>query len=235
MAKLLIIADDLTGALDTGIQFSQQGISTCVETNMDGRYHIDFHKADVVVVNAESRHILAESAYRVVKGIAEAGLQAGAGYIYKKTDSALRGNVGAELRAVCDAMGESVCFIPAFPAMKRVTRGGVHYCSGVEVSASSFGRDPVDPVRHSAVEELIGESWQAKVTLMRQDFEVKDFSSGADVFLFDCETDGQLTDIFETVQREGFRLTAGCAGFAAALASGLSFERRRFHQSFARK
>ena len=32
MLKLLVIADDFTGALDTGVQFSKQGIQTLVST-----------------------------------------------------------------------------------------------------------------------------------------------------------------------------------------------------------
>ena len=32
MLKLLVIADDFTGALDTGVQFSRQGIQTLVST-----------------------------------------------------------------------------------------------------------------------------------------------------------------------------------------------------------
>lgn len=33
MVKLLIIADDFTGALDTGIQFVNKGIATCIYKN----------------------------------------------------------------------------------------------------------------------------------------------------------------------------------------------------------
>ena len=35
MAKLLIIADDFTGALDTGVQLSKKGISTKVLVQSD--------------------------------------------------------------------------------------------------------------------------------------------------------------------------------------------------------
>ena len=36
MVKLLIIADDFTGALDTGIQFAKKGIETQVFRNRTG-------------------------------------------------------------------------------------------------------------------------------------------------------------------------------------------------------
>ena len=43
-------------------------------------------------------------------------------YIYKKTDSGLRGNIGKELEAALAAGGEEyLTFIPALPAMNRIT------------------------------------------------------------------------------------------------------------------
>ena len=36
MTKLLVIADDFTGALDTGIQFAREGTKTCVAIGADG-------------------------------------------------------------------------------------------------------------------------------------------------------------------------------------------------------
>lgn len=60
-------------------------------------------------------------------------------YIYKKTDSALRGNIGAELGALVAASGQKILpFVPAFPQMNRITKGGIHYIDGVPVTESSF-------------------------------------------------------------------------------------------------
>lgn len=42
MVRLLIIADDFTGALDTGVQFATRGATTRVVTNAD----YDFKQAD---------------------------------------------------------------------------------------------------------------------------------------------------------------------------------------------
>src|SRR5699024_9220197 len=78
-------------------------------------------------------------------------------YIYKKTDSALRGNVGAELGAMLAASGEKALpFLPAYPQMGRCTKGGVHYIDGQPVAESVFGIDPFEPVRHSDLAGLIG-------------------------------------------------------------------------------
>lgn len=65
-----------------------------------------------------------DTVYRLVRWAKEKKI----GCIYKKTDSALRGNIGAELSAALAADGgDRLHFVPAFPNLDRVTRGGVHY------------------------------------------------------------------------------------------------------------
>ena len=69
MITLLIIADDFTGALDTGVQFAAGG--TVVRVVTDIRY--DYRKADegvrVLVMDAETRHLDSRDAYEVVWNI----------------------------------------------------------------------------------------------------------------------------------------------------------------------
>lgn len=57
--KLLVIADDFTGANDTGVQFSKRGFSVDVVLDLAEPYH---GCADVVVVNTDSRAIMIENA-----------------------------------------------------------------------------------------------------------------------------------------------------------------------------
>ena len=101
MIKLLMIADDFSGALDAGVQFAARGAATRVVTDLD----CDFLETDaeVLVMVAETRHLPPQKAYDVVYHVARNAREAGVPYIYKKTDSALRGNVGSELAAVMDA------------------------------------------------------------------------------------------------------------------------------------
>ncbi|RAZ93762.1 four-carbon acid sugar kinase family protein, partial [Klebsiella oxytoca] len=81
--------------------------------------------------------------YQVVYETAKRAWGLGIPYMYKKTDSALRGNVGSELTAVLDATGSrSLHFFPAFPRMHRTTEDGIHYINGIPVHESVFGRDP---------------------------------------------------------------------------------------------
>ena len=106
--KLLIVADDLTGGLDTGVQFARQGIKVRVVVNPDPAGDWTHNAAQVLVAVSESRHMMPEDAYETVYRIISAGRQAGIPYFYKKTDSALRGNIGAELDAALKASGAEV-------------------------------------------------------------------------------------------------------------------------------
>ena len=94
MLLLLILADDFTGALDTGVQFAACGIPTRVVVGEQ----VDFaaNDAAVLVVDTETRHLPAAEAYAVIAKLTREAMSAGVFSIYKKTDSALRGNIGAE-------------------------------------------------------------------------------------------------------------------------------------------
>ena len=102
---LLIIADDFTGALDTGVQFAARGIRTRVVVGANAK--LTQQDTDVLVVDTETRHLPAAQAYAAVEGLVQRAKRAGFAYLYKKTDSALRGNVGAELAALLNASGSA--------------------------------------------------------------------------------------------------------------------------------
>lgn len=160
MITLMIIADDFTGALDAGVHFAERGIRTRVIVSLDDdRSWEEGLKPDdtaVLVVDAETRHVSRDQAYRKVYAIVKDGKDAGIPYIYKKTDSALRGNIGGELEAAWRAAGERfLSFVPALPQMNRTTKGGKQYIDGVPVSQSVFGTDPFEPVTRDSVKEII--------------------------------------------------------------------------------
>lgn len=215
MVKLLIIADDFTGALDTGVQFAARGAATRVVTDLT--YDFSRAEADVLVMVVETRHLAPEDAYRMVYSTVRSARSAGISYIYKKTDSALRGNIGSELAAVLDAAeADSIAFLPAFPKMRRTTLNGIHYVDGIPVAESVFGKDPFEPVRDSSVEEIIRKQTEKPVVLHRLDAPAVPVAPG--IHVYDACTDGDLAHIGGELGAEGLHLSAGCAGFAATLA-----------------
>lgn len=152
MLKLLVIADDFTGALDTGVQFSNQGIKTTVSTNTQLFYENIPQNAEVLVLNTESRHLSFDQAYNRIKQIIEEANNLGIAYIYKKVDSALRGNVSAEVKAILDACDQDIIpFLPAYPEINRILLNGNLYIDDLLVTESVFARDPYEPVTESNV------------------------------------------------------------------------------------
>src|SRR5262249_51939907 len=121
---ILVIADDLTGANDAGVQFAAAGIRSLVFANDHLAKLPENYPA--VVINTESRHIPASQAAERVRKIGLMGMRAGVRCFYKKTDSTLRGNIGAELEALLSAAGVAgIPFVPALPDLGRTTRDGV--------------------------------------------------------------------------------------------------------------
>ena len=59
MVKLLVIADDFTGALDTGVQFAASGAETRVVTNIEYDFSRTGREVQVLVLVAETRVIFA--------------------------------------------------------------------------------------------------------------------------------------------------------------------------------
>ena len=146
MNELLIIADDLTGAIDTGVQLAKQGISTRVIPDPETDIQKRFSQRDeaVLVFNTESRHIHPGKAAERVKNVVKKGLISGIKKFFKKTDSTMRGNIGAELEAFMLETGQRyLAFIPAHPKLKRFTRNGFHYIDEQLLHETEFGRDPL--------------------------------------------------------------------------------------------
>ena len=65
MVKLLIIADDFTGALDTGIQFVNKGIATQVFTKMPEAIGDIDETTEVLVIAVSYTHLTLPTILRV--------------------------------------------------------------------------------------------------------------------------------------------------------------------------
>ena len=227
MIQLLIVADDFTGGLDTGVQFSEKGIRTRVITNADADYAQVTGDCEVLVVVSETRHLAPREAYETVYNVVRKGIELGIPHIYKKTDSALRGNIGAELSAAMEASGaDTLTFLPGMPALRRVTINGIHYIDGIPVAESVFGKDPFEPVQKSDVRELLAlqsdkPAWNARADRIPAE---------KGILIVDTVTEADLTRAGKELKEKGLlRVTAGCAGFAAALPEllGLETEERK--------
>ncbi len=223
MIKLLIIADDFTGALDTGIQFVKKGIETQVMIGTELSRSPVSGTAQVLVVDSETRPMTNQEAHDVAVRIARQAVEMEVGVIYKKTDSALRGNVGSELSGVLEGTDDRrIYWLPAFPDVKRITEKGIHYIDGVRLENSGFGKDPFDPMTCSYIPDILGRQTNKKIVLVGREETIPAWSGEPEIVVFDA---GDNEDIRKRIQelkkKNQLKYLSGCAGFAAFLPEAL--------------
>jgi len=151
-----IIADDLTGALDSGVQLTKWGFQPVVALGHDVGV-----SEGALVVSSDSRQVGADEAYRRARAAAR---RLAGRALYKKVDSTMRGHVGAEIDAVLDALGwERALVAPAYPVSGRTTVDGRHYVDGVLLSETPFARDPLCPMTESRLPALLAGQTRRRV------------------------------------------------------------------------
>jgi uncharacterized protein YgbK (DUF1537 family) len=236
--RLGVIADDLTGANDTGVQFARRGARTLVPLDWHDLKSL-VRSADVLVLNTNSRAVPPRVAAQRARVAAEALRRAGVEAVYKKIDSTFRGNIGQELEAILDVFPSPLAILtPAFPPAGRAVRDGVLLVDGVPVHRTSIGHDPVTPVRESHLPTLLGRQTQRAIhslclASLRGDRRrairtLHDWRAASPgIVLADAATPRDLDRLACLILQEGlFGVAAGSAGLATALGGVLSWPRR---------
>jgi len=155
MLKVVIIADDLTGANDTGAIMAQDGfkVGTILKTSdMD-----KFNDFDVLAISTNSRGIPEADAYKRVKSAANLFEDKDKLFFSKRIDSTLRGNVGAEIDSIIETLGDDTkaIVVASFPRSGRVSVGDHLLVHGVPLEKTEVAKDPTAPVRSSKVTEIV--------------------------------------------------------------------------------
>jgi 4-hydroxythreonine-4-phosphate dehydrogenase len=122
MPRVLIIADDLSGAADCASAFFKAGLETLVVIDRDAGQSADTAAAQVIAIDADTRRLPGAEAAEIQLAVLERYRAAGP-RLYKKIDSTLRGNFAQELGAFIARVGLAIV-APAFPQAGRFTRGG---------------------------------------------------------------------------------------------------------------
>jgi D-threonate/D-erythronate kinase len=224
MHRMLVLADDLTGALEVGAKFATTGAGVKVTTNL--RFPLNQVQEEAgLVIDTETRHMLPEHAGQAVFELGRAASEAGFRYVYKKTDSTLRGNIAAEFKGLCDAFPDSpLLFVPAYPKMGRTVRAGILCVNGIPVTDTSFARDGLNPVGESYIPRLLSaKCTQPIISTTAGNLAMR---PSAGIYVCDGETDADLEVAARRfVQSASFRLAASPAGFADHLAPLLDLPR----------
>lgn len=166
--KIGIIADDFTGANDSGVQLALKGLRSSVI--LDCKNEGSVQNRDVLIFDTNSRALGTREAKAAVKKAAFTLQTLGFHHLYKKVDSTLRGNIRAELEAIEDVYQPDLIVIaPALPKMGRTTKLGNHYVNGTLISETEFGKDPKTPVTESFIPYLLFEDSGRKAAVFSED------------------------------------------------------------------
>jgi uncharacterized protein YgbK (DUF1537 family) len=232
-----IVADDLTGAGDSGVQFAKAGLKTYVfspaafiEKSALRKMQQEFAHIPVLVINTQSRNIASQEAYRRAR-IAFTLLR-DRELLYKKVDSSLRGNIGIEIDAALDATGrKEAIFAAAYPVYARVTIQGLHYIGNEELPLAEAGRDPKAPVCDCQVSRIIARQSRRRIAQIEslglsgdlnrlETLLDESFRAGSQILSCDAAADQDLELLARTaLSRKRVPLLVGSAGLASQVAN----------------
>lgn len=237
-----IIADDLTGANDSGVQLTEKGINTSVlfdipqdQDNLDSG----------IVIDTNSRALSKEEAAFMTKQAGRFLKQAGYKTIYKKMDSTLRGHIGTELHALHEVFKPEFVFIaPAFPSLGRTTKDGIHYVNGEKIAETEISKDPKHPVTESSIPKILEKEIGQPVGLLKK----TDVEANLSVFrekvnnlkqndinyiVCDAETQEDLQKAAQKMVAVSDKVIwAGSAGLAEVLPEVLGISQKTDERSF---
>lgn len=152
---MIVIADDITGAAEiAGIAFSkgQEVRLLCSSpVNCDG---VAVNETTVIATDTRSMseaEAVAETRHLVRPLFLEGD---GGRLLFKKTDSALRGHVVAELTALMESTGyQRAVYLPANPTKGRIIKNGLYFINKVPIHETAFSYDPEFPAKTSVLKE----------------------------------------------------------------------------------
>ncbi|HEX2546984.1 MAG TPA: four-carbon acid sugar kinase family protein [Ramlibacter sp.] len=132
--RLLIVADDLSGAADCAIAFVRAGQRTIVALRPSAP---DTGAGSTTLsIDADTRRLDGVQAAQRTLAFYQAQRRPGQ-RLYKKIDSTLRGNWPAEVAALRPLAGMAIV-APAYPALGRTVSGGNVYVDGVALAETAL-------------------------------------------------------------------------------------------------
>lgn len=221
---VLVIADDFTGANDAGSGLAQAGARVHVLFGTEAPLPED--AADVLVISTDSRAVSAsQAAERVAQVVQHFAAQLQQGWLFKKIDSTLRGNVGAETAAALRASGKRLALVaPAVPRLGRTTREGKVWVNQRLLTDTEFASDPKTPILSArVVDQMQIDGTEIDLPTLRSDRLDAVLAAAHGVVVVDAENEADLARLITAAARLTEKpLLVGAAGLSDALGTALS-------------
>jgi len=151
---IVVIADDFSGAAETAGIAWRYGLKTVIQTEIDLSTEVD-----VIVVDTNSRSMNEDDAGDVNRSISNTLNRSNIEWIFKKTDSVLRGHIIHEIDSINIGLkNEKVLLIANNPSLGRIIRNKKYYIDDMELNQTDFGHDPDFPAHSSMIGDILGPS-----------------------------------------------------------------------------
>lgn len=205
--RIVLLADDLTGASDAGAAFLRSGRTVRVWFGSV----VAFSAPETVqAFNTNSRTLSPRRAARAVTQAVETLGSDPNKLFFKKVDSSVRGPFAAELLAAQRALSKrAILLAPAFPAAGRTVHDGV-----IRI------QDPAGASSQIDIASLFPPYTRAEIAKIASPSQLGSaLDSGKTILLCDTATQADLDAIAFAAQELSGLLYAGSAGLAHALAN----------------
>lgn len=225
----------MTGAIEAGAQLTKQKVYSRVITDSDIEWdsYLQDKQITALVLNTGTRHMATEEVVEKVKRIMQLTRESGIKWFYKKTDSTMRGNIGAELEAFLHSTNQDILpYIPAYPKLQRITRKGYQYIGKTLLHQTIFGNDQLEPVSCSYIPEILKK--QTDIELFNSEpkgiFISCSGSRSKKILVLDCQSEEDLKTIGNLILKNGWqKAIAGSAGFIEILPQLLPLSSSEFN------
>jgi len=224
---IYVIADDLTGANDTGVQFAKKGYNTKLLIFDKQSTIIIPDNSDVFVIDTETRETESKTAREVLRDIFKKININENDMIYKKVDSTLRGNVGVEIEEIMNILKKDICiFSSSLPSQQRITVRGYLIVDQKPLGLSEYSSNHLHQGEHSFIPFLLERQTDFPV----DQIDLKDvakgekaillkinelYQKGNKIIVIDSTNEEHLKDIFISgLTFDGSVLFSGSAGLA---------------------
>jgi uncharacterized protein YgbK (DUF1537 family) len=205
--RIYILADDLTGACDSGAAFLRTGRAVRVWLGTTAPFSAP---EPVQAFNTDSRSLPPAKASRIVSRALAGLASAPAALLFKKIDSAGRGPLAAEILSAHRAYGSrAVLLAPAFPAAGRTVRNGILEIQDVTGQRTQIDVAGLFPQRDRDLIRIVSHPEELAAAL----------DTGKPVLLCDSSAQLDLESLVRVAEKFPGLLFAGSAGLAQAIAS----------------
>ena len=163
--RLVVIADDLTGAMDVNSSALSSGLKpvTFIVNDLQKGNHPsletlgkEFRANEITVLATNTRYLDDRTIEATLSDILSSlNFSMNSDLLFLKLDSTARGNLGAFMKGLLNLGFKGVVYTPAYPSLGRTVEAGLLYIYGEKLEDTHFATDTFSPRHTSSLRDII--------------------------------------------------------------------------------